>query len=550
MANGLFAGGHGTELNPYLIEDAHDLNAVRNGLSKHYRLVNDIDLNIVPYNKGEGWSPVNGFSGVLEGQGHSILNLFISRPTTEYQGLFGRTVSPKGFTVKDIRIANVDIKGGRYTGTLAGHIFLFSEISNCSCENGSVQGSKDRVGGMVGDFRSSGSVMRNSYTSNISVIGTTSSSFVGGVAGVISQGATMENCYSNSSVTSTTSSKGGLTGYIGAGSGENSITNSFWDIEASGQATSAGGIGLTTEQMQTAQTFIDAGWDLELNEDGSPVWILEDGKYPKLWFEVERYSLIKYNERYYTYKNNEFIEVEPTEENFEEHSVNLMELLTPNEQGIKPLMTLDNPEIVLLTDKENPKLHIQGFRDLRPLCESDNQKLLINTEQLTNPVINTESIPQGQLILPTKDIYLRMLSNIHSFTATSMGDINGVVKIIFSVNSGASWQTLDTYTGEFKTLNNIEDLNEVKSKGMTIETFNSIGTKWNEVIKGMRVRFGYYLEIEEMDDIVNVDKLEVVIDVLGSWEALIHELDYDYEYDNEKIYIELYRDGSYKINYI
>ena len=29
MANGLFGGGDGTSSSPYLIEDAHDLNAIR-----------------------------------------------------------------------------------------------------------------------------------------------------------------------------------------------------------------------------------------------------------------------------------------------------------------------------------------------------------------------------------------------------------------------------------------------------------------------------------------------------------------------------------------
>ena len=73
-------------------------------------------------------------------------------------------------------------------------------------------------------------------------------------------------------------------GSKGTGSGI-VIANSFWDKETSNQSTSAGGTGLTTQQMQTAQTFINAGWHEELNDDGDPIWILKDGSYPKLWFE-------------------------------------------------------------------------------------------------------------------------------------------------------------------------------------------------------------------------------------------------------------------------
>lgn len=70
MANGNFAGGDGTPENPYLIEDAFDLDAVRNNLRAHYQLINDIDLNISPFNEGEGWEPINKTSiGTLDGSG-------------------------------------------------------------------------------------------------------------------------------------------------------------------------------------------------------------------------------------------------------------------------------------------------------------------------------------------------------------------------------------------------------------------------------------------------------------------------------------------------
>jgi len=39
------------------------------------------------------------------------------------------------------------------------------------------------------------------------------------------------------------------------------ITNCFWNTQTSGQNTSSGGTGKTGTQMQTAKTFLDAGWD-------------------------------------------------------------------------------------------------------------------------------------------------------------------------------------------------------------------------------------------------------------------------------------------------
>src|SRR5699024_11028666 len=126
------------------------------------------------------------------------------------------------------------------------------------------------------------------------------------------------------------------------------LRNSFVNIDksSSGVDIKSGLIKLSDLEAKMTQTYIDAGWADEKLDDGTPVWILENGKYPRLLFETEQYILIKEDNIYYSYKDNEFIELEPTEENFEEYSVNLIELLTPNEQGIKPLILLENPEIV------------------------------------------------------------------------------------------------------------------------------------------------------------------------------------------------------------
>ena len=79
--------------------------------------------------------------------------------------------------------------------------------------------------------------------------------------------------------------------------------------------------------------------------------------YNAQWVEGEvdlalYYSLIKSNNKYYTYQNNEFIEVEPTVENFIENFVDLSQLTTPNGNGIKPYKVLDNPSVVIYTEDE------------------------------------------------------------------------------------------------------------------------------------------------------------------------------------------------------
>lgn len=77
MANGYFGGGDGTELSPFIIEDAFDLNTIRqHAMSESYfTVVNDINMDIPPFNGIGGWEPIPRFNGMIYGNGHKITNL-------------------------------------------------------------------------------------------------------------------------------------------------------------------------------------------------------------------------------------------------------------------------------------------------------------------------------------------------------------------------------------------------------------------------------------------------------------------------------------------
>ncbi|MCX5644469.1 MAG: hypothetical protein NTZ17_07260 [Phycisphaerae bacterium] len=139
---------------------------------------------------------------------------------------------------------------------------------------GTVRGNSS-VGGLVGE--SLGSVTECYSTGAVS-----GSDYVAGLVG-FNEGDVLQ-CYSTGAV-SGTKHVGGL---VGSG-GVWSVTASFWDIQTSGQATSAGGTGKTTAQMQTAKTFLDAGWDFvgeTKNGTADIWWILEGKDYPRLWWEA------------------------------------------------------------------------------------------------------------------------------------------------------------------------------------------------------------------------------------------------------------------------
>ena len=89
-----FAGGDGSQSNPYQVSTLPELNQVRNYLNAHFIQINDIDVSSTStWNNGQGFNPIGEsgapFSGSYDGQGYSITGLFINRLTTDI-GLFAR----------------------------------------------------------------------------------------------------------------------------------------------------------------------------------------------------------------------------------------------------------------------------------------------------------------------------------------------------------------------------------------------------------------------------------------------------------------------------
>ena len=179
-----------------------------------------------------------------------------------------------GHTVFD-SYSTCSVIGGSEVGGLVG-FNLYGYLSNCY-STGAVRGSKE-VGGLVGS--------NDQYSiSNCYSTGTvTGNTGVGGLAGYNVEG-NITMSYSTGTV-SGNDYVGGLVGYNGEWG---TTSNSFWDIETSGQSTSNGGTGKTTTEMQTASTFLEAGWDfVDETENGTEDiwWIVEGNDYPRLWWEL------------------------------------------------------------------------------------------------------------------------------------------------------------------------------------------------------------------------------------------------------------------------
>jgi len=164
----VFAGGKGSEEFPYLIETAEQLDAIRYSPYAYFRQIADINLGESPWNDDEGWLPLFSatevvFRGHYDGNMKVIDNIYIDRPESDYQSLFGRSEKAN---ISNLGMTNVKIVG------LYGVAGLLGESKNTIIENCYVEGyveGASGVGLLVGYCRE-GSHLNHCYSSG-SIVG-------------------------------------------------------------------------------------------------------------------------------------------------------------------------------------------------------------------------------------------------------------------------------------------------------------------------------------------------------------------------------------------
>ncbi len=330
-----YSGGTQEPTDPYQIATAADLIALGEtpeDYDKHFILTADIDLDpnlpggkvfdkaVIAPSVGNADREYGGtpFYGVFDGNRHTISHLTIKGKN--FLGLFGWLGG--GAKVKNLGLAGVSITGsGRWIGGLAG----LSCGSVVSCHSTGAVSGKERVGGLVGYNAGSDytyGCVTTSYAAG-TVIGELE---IGGLVGA--NGGDVASCYSSDRVSGTdrvgglvganlfvfaselglvmgcyssgavsgNAHVGGLVGSGWFGGGGDIGPDSFWDTQTSGALDGVGDldpdpngvIDKTTAEMQTAKTFLDAGWDFvgETANGTEDIWKIAEGlDYPRLWWE-------------------------------------------------------------------------------------------------------------------------------------------------------------------------------------------------------------------------------------------------------------------------
>ena len=226
------------------ITSAHQLQLMALDPTATYTLAANIDLSTTAtaadiWNPATGFVPIGGnvqaqFTGTLEGNGHTISNLFINSTTPDPQtsadgfstnglvGLFG-AVGATG-AVRDVVLANANVNGGAgmTVGALVGGL----------------------VGGALSNDSSAGSV------SGLSGVGANASTAVGGLVGVAQDGASITGSSSSAQVTGGNGEVvGGLAGAVVTGA---SLTFSY----ATGDVATGSPIGSPITQFAEAGGLI------------------------------------------------------------------------------------------------------------------------------------------------------------------------------------------------------------------------------------------------------------------------------------------------------
>ncbi len=159
-----FAGGSGTETDPYLIKNIAQLSRVKNYLKSgfHFKLVADLDFNDYSGN----WVAIGtdadyfAFQGVFDGNGHTIKNLTMNSSASA--GLFGYCAG----TIKNLKIEGFEIDTtGTTAGALVAELCAGGRIEQCAVINSDVN-SAHYSGGIAGAAQK-GSVMRNIYADHV-----------------------------------------------------------------------------------------------------------------------------------------------------------------------------------------------------------------------------------------------------------------------------------------------------------------------------------------------------------------------------------------------
>ena len=238
-----YSGGTGIPADPWQIADADDLLLLSNSpadWTQSFIVTADIDLSGYIFDKAVIAPDTDNFNlefqgtqftGVFDGNDHTISNLTIAASTKDFVGLFGYV--GYGGQIFNLGVGNVTMTGDEYVGGLVGR--NEGSLTFCSATGSvAIEGSAVRyVGGLVG-YNNSGTLTSCSASGSVNRVSDYSYA-VGGLVG--GNDGTLIACSASGSVTGGYY-VGGLVGYNSSGT----LTSCSATGSVSGDSMSVGGL--------------------------------------------------------------------------------------------------------------------------------------------------------------------------------------------------------------------------------------------------------------------------------------------------------------------
>ena len=288
-----YGGGTGDANDPYQIWTAAQFAEIGRhpaDLDKCFSLVADVNLAetdpsiLRPI--GTVYAP---FTGIFEGNGHTVAHFTCSAPSDNFIGMFGNIGCSEEDgndvgIVQNLGLTCVSVRGHDCVGGLVG---TNDGIVRYCAIDGDVTG-YDMVGGLAGfiGWAPFNGMISSCYSAGHITGNNGIGGLIGGNSGAISHSYAFATIDGKESV-------GGFVGHRIVGD----MNACFWDVTVSRTADGVGNVGpdpngvegFSTTQMRTAKLFLDAGWDFvgETENGTEDNWWIDEGQdYPRLWWEL------------------------------------------------------------------------------------------------------------------------------------------------------------------------------------------------------------------------------------------------------------------------
>ena len=336
-----FAGGSGTEADPYQIETpeqlaklAADVNSGIYGQThsgEYFKLTKDIDLSAhkwIPIGSGSASKSFHAFSGYFDGNDKTITGLRVDESDDHFSaGLFGNFT---GYEIKNLKIKDAYVKtesgdgtenAGILIGSAAQGYGMTTSVKDCSV-SGIVKSDSARTGGLAGynsygtyenctaDVKVKGAGKAGGFVGedfsgiykNCTAEGDVSGKWsVGGFAGVLFWESKADHCAAQGKVTASNWNAGGFAGYVEEGvtisncvaAGDVESTVDGWDPKVGGFAGTVDGHSKanTVSNSHAAGKVTSASKDIKAG--GFAGALIETNNFASCSFDVEKNAALK-----------------------------------------------------------------------------------------------------------------------------------------------------------------------------------------------------------------------------------------------------------------